>query len=61
LSQLLDKTNVKVLHQEGTVGMFMNLDQTFFVTIAALKIAQMDEAKLALLISHELSHYLMDH
>lgn len=39
----------------------MNLDQTFFVTIAALKIAQMDEAKLALLISHELSHYLMDH
>ena len=39
----------------------MSLDMTMFVTVATLKIAGMDEAKLALLISHELAHYLMDH
>ena len=32
-----------------------------FVTIQSLKVAGMDEAKLALLISHELSHYLLGH
>lgn len=53
--------SVKVLHNEGTVGLFMNLDQTFYITIAALQISEMDEAKLALLVSHELAHYLMDH
>jgi predicted SprT family Zn-dependent metalloprotease len=31
------------------------------VTIATLKLASMDEARLALLVSHELAHYLMDH
>ena len=39
----------------------MSLDQTLFVTIKSLKVAGMDEAKLALLVSHELSHYLLDH
>ena len=32
-----------------------------FVTVATLNVAGLDEAKLALLVSHELSHYLMDH
>ena len=52
---------MKVIHNPDTVGMAMSLDQTFFITIATLKIAEMDEAQLALLISHELAHYLMDH
>ena len=41
--------------------MFHCLDNTLFVTIAALRLAQMDEAKLALLLSHELAHHLLDH
>ena len=49
------------MHDENTICLFMNTDQTLFITIAALKIARMDEAKLALLVSHELAHYLMDH
>ena len=52
---------VKVLHDKLAVGMFMNLDRTLYFTIAALKMAQMDEAKVALLVSHELAHFLMDH
>lgn len=52
---------VKVLHNEGTVGLFMSLDQTLFVTVAALRLASMDEASVALLVSHELAHFLMDH
>ena len=61
LEKLVPETNVKVLHNEHTIGLFMSLDMTMFVTVATLKIAGMDEAKLALLISHELAHYLMDH
>ena len=41
--------------------MFMNLDQTLFISITTLRVAAMDEPKLALFISHELAHYLMDH
>lgn len=52
---------VKVLHEDSTVGLWMNLDQTLFITIAALKLSDMDEAKLSLLVSHELAHYLSDH
>lgn len=61
LNKLVPDINVKVVHSEGTVGLWMGLDQTLFVSIAALKVADMDEAKLALLVSHELAHYLMDH
>jgi len=61
LNKLVPDVNVKVVHSEGTVGLWMGLDQTLFVSIAALKVSDMDEAKLALLVSHELAHYLMDH
>ena len=61
LRQLVPDPPVKVLHNEGTVALWMSLDQTIFVTVAALRIAEMDEAKLALIVSHELAHYLMDH
>ena len=61
LRALLPFISIKVIHDEYTVGLFMSLDQTLFVTIQSLKVAGMDEAKLAQLISHELSHYLLDH
>lgn len=62
LSKLVPgESKVKVLHNEGTIGLFMSLDHTLFVTIAALKLASMDEASVALLVSHELAHLLMDH
>lgn len=61
LNKLVPDVKVKVVHSEGTVGLWMGLDQTLFVSIAALKVSDMDEAKLALLVSHELAHYLMDH
>ena len=61
LNKLVPDVKVKVVHSEGTVGLWMGLDQTLFVSIAALKVSDMDEAKLALIVSHELAHYLMDH
>ena len=61
LRSLVPDPVVKVLHNEHTVAQWLCLDQTFFITITALKVAGMDEAKLALLVSHELAHYLMDH
>jgi predicted Zn-dependent protease len=51
---------VKVVHNDN-YAMFMNLDNNFFVSFAILKAADMKEEELALLISHELSHYLLDH
>ena len=51
---------VKLIHDENVVGTFMSLDQTLFTTIKSLKIAGMEEAKVGLLVSHELSYYLLD-
>ena len=56
-----ESLQVKVIHDELTIALWMNLDQTFYITISALRLTEMDEAKLALLISHELAHYLLDH
>ena len=61
LGKLLPNVSVKVIHNDKTVGLFMSLDQTMFVTVATLTISGMDEAKLALIVANELSHYLMDH
>ena len=60
LNKLVPFARVKVIHDENTVGAFMSLDQTLFTTIKSLKIAGMEEAKVALLVSHELSYYLLD-
>ena len=49
------------LVHDDTVIMFMNLDQRLFVTIPILKLAQMKEEGVALLIAHELAHYILDH
>ena len=56
-----ESLQVKVIHDELSIALWMNLDQTFYITISALRLSEMDEAKLALLISHELAHYLLDH
>ena len=61
LGKLLPNVSVKVIHNDKTVGLFMSLDQTMFVTVATLTISGLDEAKLALIVANELSHYLMDH
>ena len=60
LEKLLPFAKVKLIHDENVVGSFMSLDQTLFTTIKSLKIAGMEEAKVALLVSHELSYYLLD-
>ena len=41
--------------------MYLNMDQRLFLTIKALNVSKMKEEELALLIAHELSHYLLDH
>ena len=60
LEKLLPFAKVKLIHDENVVGSFMSLDQTLFTTIKSLKIAGMEEDKVALLVSHELSYYLLD-
>ena len=61
MTNIVPEVQVKVLHDEASVALWMNFDQRLFVSIAALNLAKMDEAKLGLLVSHELAHYLMDH
>ncbi|CDW80167.1 m48 family [Stylonychia lemnae] len=51
---------VKVIHNEN-IGMFMNVDNKLYVSVNVLKIAEMKEEQVALLICHELAHYILDH
>ena len=51
---------VKLVHDENLI-LFMNMEGTLFLTIKCLNVSEHDEAKLALLVCHELSHYLLDH
>ena len=60
LEKMVPFAKVKLIHDENVVGTFMSLDQTLFTTIKSLKIAGMEEAKVGLLVSHELSYYLLD-
>ena len=39
LSKIVPTHDVKVLHNDGTLGLFMSFDHTLFVTIATLKLA----------------------
>lgn len=52
---------VSLIHNEQIVIMYFNLDQRFFLTVPIVKLSQMKEENLALIISHELAHYLLDH
>ena len=61
MENFLPFLKVQVLHNEHTIALYMNSDQTFYVTIKALQLAEMNEEKLALLVCHELGHYLLDH
>jgi len=51
---------VTLVHND-TIMMFMNLDQRFFLTIPILQLTDMNEERLAVLLSHEMAHYLLDH
>ena len=51
---------VSVVHND-TVVMFLNLDRRLYLSIPILKLASMQEEQVALLISHELAHFLLDH
>ncbi|TNV83821.1 hypothetical protein FGO68_gene14586 [Halteria grandinella] len=52
--------NVTLVHND-TYLMFFNLDQRFFLSSSLLDLSSLSEPHLALLLSHELSHYLLDH
>ena len=51
---------VTLIHND-TVAMYLGLDQRLLVTIPVLKLGGMREKDVALLLAHELSHYLLDH
>jgi predicted Zn-dependent protease len=57
----MSNTKVVLIHDPCTVLLFMNFDRTLFITSKALDVTAMDEGELALLIGHELSHYLLEH
>lgn len=51
---------VSLVHDD-TVIMLLNLDQRLYLTIPILKLANMKEEGVALLVAHELSHFILDH
>ena len=68
MDTLIDKNNVrsycrnikiKVLHIP-VIGWFMSLDQTFFISSKTLEISKSDD-ELAMIMAHELSHFLLQH
>jgi Zn-dependent protease with chaperone function len=56
----LGAVNVVVVHDPLSVMMFMNLDQTLFITTKALEVTNLQEPELMLLLTHELAHYLLE-
>ena len=56
----LEHLVIKMVHDD-TLALFMNVDQTFFLSVQVIKTCDMREEELALLICHELAHYLLDH
>lgn len=56
----MNKLEIKLLYDENLV-LFFNSDLKFYLTLKCHKLANYTEEKLALLICHELSHYLLDH
>lgn len=46
---------------DSNILLFYNFDDTFYISSQCLKLAKNEPSKLALLICHELSHYLLDH
>ena len=62
LDQYIDESTlvVKVLYDQNLI-MFFNFDNQFYITHKCLSLAENEEKKLALLICHELAHFLLDH
>lgn len=52
--------NVTLIHND-TIIMFLNMDQRLLLSIPIIKLSKMNEEQLALLVSHELAHFLLDH
>jgi hypothetical protein len=61
LDSFVPFASVCLLHNTSSMAMFMSPDQTLFLTINALSLSAQNEEALALLIAHELAHYLLDH
>jgi hypothetical protein len=67
ISKLLSNSKLEVpnlsvkLIYDDNLFMFLNTDGTFFVSSKCLKMCGNSEHKLALLLSHELSHFLLEH
>lgn len=51
---------IVVVHNTNSLAMWMSPDKTFFITVATLSLAKTEE-QLALVVAHELGHYLLDH
>ena len=60
LGEYLGDVTVKIVHETNAVVAFMSPDRTLFISVAALELADTEEA-LALLVTHEMGHYLLDH
>lgn len=52
--------SVSLVHND-TIIMFLNMDQRLYLTIPILKLAEMKEEGVALLLAHELAHFVLDH
>lgn len=61
LERYLPNLKVVLIHDPFTVLLFLNFDKTLFITTKALEVTGMVEGELALLLSHELAHYLLEH
>lgn len=56
----LERVKIKILFDDN-IALFFNRDNHFYITTRALKATDNHPAKIGLLISHELAHYLLDH
>ena len=56
----MDKLQIKVIYDEN-LALFFNFDHTLYLTLKCHKLSEFTEEKLALLICHEMSHFLLGH
>jgi predicted Zn-dependent protease len=59
VQNFLPKIKVRVVHLPK-ISLGMSLDGTLFVSVKTLNMAESDD-ELAIILSHEISHYLLDH
>jgi len=67
VDKILKANNIKLpqlkikLVSDDNLSLFLNTDGTLYITSKCLKIAEYNETMLALLLCHELSHFLLEH